>query len=328
MIITRTPFRISFAGGGSDLPSFYEKHEGCVLSASLNKYMYIIVHPSFSKDETIVKYRKMEIVKDIADIQHPIARQVLMDHNLSGVEVASVSDIPAGTGLASSSAYTVGTLNAVGAYVGKIHSQERLAHDACEVEITKLGEPIGKQDQYGVAVGGLKFIRFMTNGNVAVTPIVLAKDTLEELNGNLMMFYTGNVRSASSILSEQNKNVSDQAKFNNLVKMTELTYELKDALQNNDLTSFGSILHKGWMLKRELANGITNPLIDKYYDIAMENGALGGKLLGAGGGGFLLMYVPKERQDKLRNALSDLSLMDFSFDHDGSKIIFVGDKTW
>ena len=142
------------------------------------------------------------------------------------------------------------------------------------------------------------------------------------------MFYSGNVRSASSILSEQNKNVSDQAKFNNLVKMTELTYELKDALQNNDLTSFGSILHKGWMLKRELANGITNPLIDKYYDIAMENGALGGKLLGAGGGGFLLMYVPKERQDKLRNALSDLSLMDFSFDHDGSKIIFVGDKTW
>ena len=328
MIITRTPFRISFAGGGSDLPSFYTRHEGCVLSASINKYMYVIVHPSFDKSETIVKYRKMEIVKDLGELQHPIARQILQDYNLSGVEIASISDIPAGTGLASSSAYTVGAINAVSTYVGKIRSNERLAKEACEVEIEKLGETIGKQDQYGVAVGGLKFIRFMKDGNVQVTPILLPRETLHTLNDNLMMFYTGNVHSASAILKEQSANTSQDAKFNNLVKMTELAYELRDALTANDLTSFGQILHQGWMLKRELASGITSPEIDYYYDLALQNGALGGKLLGAGGGGFLLFYAEKDKQKAVLDALSELMYVPFQFENGGSRVIYYAPEVY
>ena len=187
MIITRTPFRISFAGGGSDLPAFYERHEGCVLSASINKYMYIVVHPAFNRDTTTIKYMQTETVGNVRDIRHPIAKQVLLDYNLSGVEIASIADVPSGTGLASSSAYTVGIIHAVSAFCGKYRSQEKIAHDACEVEIDKLGEPIGKQDQYGCAVGGIKFIRFMSNGDVDVEPVILSKKCENELNSNLLM---------------------------------------------------------------------------------------------------------------------------------------------
>lgn len=329
MIITRTPFRVSFAGGGSDLPSFYHRHEGCVLSTSINKYMYITIHPSFNRAETIVKYNKTETVRDIHKIQHPIARQLLLDSKLDGVEIVSTADIASGTGLSTSSAYTVGLIHAINAYKGKYWSQEKIARRACELEIEELGEPIGKQDQYGVSVGGLKFIRFLPDDTVTVAPVVLMQETKQKLDENLLLFYTGITHSAGEILKEQNANiVSEDQKFNNLVRMTEQAAEMRDALVAGDLNRFGDLLNEGWQLKRELASKITSPEIDRYYDIAMECGVRGGKLLGAGGGGFLLFYCEKERQKRLRAALSDLSELRFSMEQEGTKVIYVGEKDW
>ena len=329
MIITRTPFRVSFAGGGSDLPSFYHRHEGCVLSTSINKYMYVTIHPSFNRAETVIKYSKTESVQDVHKIQHPIARQLLLDSGLDGVEVVSTADIVSGTGLSTSSAYTVGLIHAINAYKGKYWSQEKIARRACELEIEELGEPIGKQDQYGTAVGGLKFIRFLPDDTVTVEPVLLSRETQEKLNENLLLFYTGIAHSAGTILKEQNANiVSEERKYNSLVKMTEQAYEMKHALIAGDLNRFGELLNEGWNLKRELASKITNPEIDRYYDIAMENGAMGGKLLGAGGGGFLLFYCEKNKQKRLRAALSDMAELRFSMENEGTKVIYVGEKDW
>ncbi len=329
MIITRTPFRVSFAGGGSDLPSFYRRHEGCVLSMTINKYMYVSIHPTFNRDETVVKYSQTEIVRDVRAVQHPIARQLLLDYGIDGVEIVSTADVPAGTGLSTSSAYTVGLIHALNAFRGKLCSQERIAREACELEIEKLGEPIGKQDQYGTAVGGLKFIRFNSDDSVEVEPLAVSRQKLSELEGNLLLFYTGLTHSAGEILQEQNKNVAgEDKKFQNLVKMTELAYELREAVVAGKLDDFGRILNENWLLKRELASQISNDKIGKYYDLAMANGALGGKLLGAGGGGFLLFYCPKEKQKRLRSALSDLWELPFAMESSGTKIIYVGDKDW
>ena len=329
MIITRTPFRVSFAGGGSDLPSFYHRHEGCVLSTSINKYMYVTIHPSFNRAETVIKYSKTESVQDVHKIQHPIARQLLLDSGLDGVEVVSTADIVSGTGLSTSSAYTVGLIHAINAYKGKYWSQEKIARRACELEIEELGEPIGKQDQYGTAVGGLKFIRFLPDDTVTVEPVLLSRETQEKLNENLLLFYTGITHSAGTILKEQNANIaSEERKYNSLVKMTEQAYEMKHALIAGDLNRFGELLNEGWNLKRELASKITNPEIDRYYDIAMENGAMGGKLLGAGGGGFLLFYCEKNKQKRLRAALSDMAELRFSMENEGTKVIYVGEKDW
>lgn len=329
MIITRTPFRVSFAGGGSDMPSFYRRHEGCVLSMTINKYMYVSIHPTFNRDETVIKYSKTEIVHNVREIQHPIARQLLLDYGIDGVEIVSTADVPAGTGLSTSSAYTVGLIHALNAFRGKLCSQERIAREACELEIEKLGEPIGKQDQYGTAVGGLKFIRFKSDDSVEVEPLAVSRQTLDELEGNLLLFYTGLTHSASEILQEQNQNVAgEEQKFQNLVKMTELAYELRESVVAGRLEDFGRILNENWLLKRQLASQISNDRIGKYYDLAMENGALGGKLLGAGGGGFLLFYCPKEKQKRLRSALSDLWELPFAMENSGTKIIYVGDKDW
>ena len=329
MIITRTPFRVSFAGGGSDLASFYRRHEGCVLSTSINKYMYVVIHPTFNRDETIIKYSKTETVHNCREIQHPIARQLLLDHKLSGVEIVSTADIPSGTGLSTSSAYTVGLIHALYAYQGKFCSQERIAREACELEIDKLGEPIGKQDQYGTAVGGIKFIRFLQDDSVEVEPLVLRGEIKRQLDDNLLLFYTGMTHSAGEILKEQSANViSADDKFRNLIKMTELAYELREALMDGKLDRFGEILHENWLLKRELASKISNGVVDRYYDIAMKNGALGGKLLGAGGGGFLLFYCPKEKQPRLRSALSDLVELPFHMEQSGTKVIYIGEKDW
>ena len=329
MIITRTPFRVSFAGGGSDLPSFYRRHEGCVLSMTINKYMYVSIHPTFNRDETVVKYSQTEIVRDVRAVQHPIARQLLLDYGIDGVEIVSTADVPAGTGLSTSSAYTVGLIHALNAFRGKLCSQERIAREACELEIEKLGEPIGKQDQYGTAVGGLKFIRFKSDDSVEVEPLAVSRQKLSELEGNLLLFYTGLTHSAGEILQEQNKNVAgEDKKFQNLVKMTELAYELREAVVAGKLDDFGRILNENWLLKRELASQISNDKIGRYYDLAMANGALGGKLLGAGGGGFLLFYCPKEKQKRLRSALSDLWELPFAMESSGTKIIYVGDKDW
>lgn len=329
MIITRTPFRVSFAGGGSDLPSFYHRHEGCVLSTSINKYMYVSIHPTFNRQETCIKYSKTEIVDDVRKIQHPIARQLLLDRKISGVEIVSTADIPSGTGLSSSSAYTVGLINALNAFSGKYASQEKIAAEACDVEINRLGEPIGKQDQYGTAVGGMKFIRFLPDDTVEVEPIVMKNSLKKELDDNLLMFYTGQSRSASNVLKEQGVNMaSEEDKFRNMVRMTELAYEMRETLVNGDLSRFGDILHENWMLKRSMASKITNGVVDKYYDIAMASGAKGGKLLGAGGGGFLLFYCEKEHQPRLRSALSDLVELPFSMESGGTKVIYIGDKNW
>lgn len=296
---------------------------------TINKYMYVSIHPTFNRDETVVKYSQTEIVRDVRAVQHPIARQLLLDYGIDGVEIVSTADVPAGTGLSTSSAYTVGLIHALNAFRGKLCSQERIAREACELEIEKLGEPIGKQDQYGTAVGGLKFIRFKSDDSVEVEPLAVSRQKLSELEGNLLLFYTGLTHSAGEILQEQNKNVAgEDKKFQNLVKMTELAYELREAVVAGKLDDFGRILNENWLLKRELASQISNDKIGKYYDLAMANGALGGKLLGAGGGGFLLFYCPKEKQKRLRSALSDLWELPFAMESSGTKIIYVGDKDW
>lgn len=325
MIITRTPFRVSFAGGGSDIPSFYEKHGGCVLSTAINKYMYISVHPSFNAKETSLKYSKTEIVEDIDKIEHKYFKQMLKMMNLEGLEIVSTADVPAGTGLGSSSSFTVGVLHALYSYKGKFVSKEKLAKEACEIEIEHLGNPIGKQDQYAAAYGGLNFYEFRKDGSVIVEPVIMKNSAQRQLESNLMMFYTGQLHSASAILKEQSSNITKGDKELNQLKMCDLARTLRDELQNNHVDVMGEILHEGWELKRTLASGISNPLIDECYDVARKNGAIGGKLLGAGGGGFLLFYVPEEKQRQVKEAIG-LPQLPMAFDRQGSAVIYVGDK--
>lgn len=325
MIITRTPFRVSFAGGGSDISSFYEKHGGCVLSTAINKYMYISVHPSFDRKETVLKYSKRETVLDIKDIEHNYYRQVLMNLGVSGVELVSTADIPSGTGLGSSSSFTVGLLHALYCYKGKYVSKERLAAEASEVEIEQLGNPIGKQDQYAAAYGGLNFIEFQKDGSVFVEPVIMNHESFQMLESNLMMFYTGQLHSASAILKEQKQNITSGQKEANQVKICELARILREELQNNNINAMGEILHQNWLLKKTLANGISNPAIDDAYEKAISAGAIGGKLLGAGGGGFLLFYVPQDKHNAVKNTIN-LPLLPMSFDRQGSAVLYVGDK--
>lgn len=327
MIITKTPFRVSFCGGGSDMANFYEKYGGCVLSTSINKYCYISIHPYFNENQTLLKYSENELVDSPDQIKHRIFRQVLTDMGIHGVEISSTADIPGGTGLGSSSTFTVGLLNTLNCYNGKFVSKDKLAKLACEVEIEKLGNPIGKQDQYGAALGGLNFIKFNQDGSVSHEPILMDGKTYKKLQKNLLMFYTGTTRSANTILAEQTKNITSEDKARNLLKMCGLAKDMKVALENNDISSFGNILDEGWQLKKELASGIANPAIDEAYEIAMKNGALGGKLLGAGGGGFLLFYCEEEKQDQLKKAIG-LRELDFSFERDGTSVIYIGDKYW
>ena len=327
MIITKTPFRVSFCGGGSDLPSFYEQFGGCVLSASINKYMYISIHPYFDSKQTVLKYSQTEMVDDLSGIQHKIFNCVLNEEQLGGVEITCTADIPAGTGLGSSSSFTVGLLHTIAGYRGKYVAKPKLAARACEIEINKLGNPIGKQDQYAAALGGLNFIRFNQDGGVSHEPIVMKPETKRELQNSLCMFYLGSMRSANEILSEQKKNMSNAQKTDNLRKMCALTENMKVSLEDNDLSEFGSILDASWKLKRELASGISNPEIDVLYEKAIRAGATGGKLLGAGGGGFLLFFCELEKQERLRLALA-LRQMRFAFDNDGTSVVYIGDKYW
>ena len=327
MIITKTPFRVSFCGGGSDMANFYEKYGGCVLSTSINKYCYISIHPYFNENQTLLKYSENELVDSPDQIKHRIFRQVLTDMGIHGVEISSTADIPGGTGLGSSSTFTVGLLNTLNCYKGKFVSKDKLAKLACEVEIEKLGNPIGKQDQYGAALGGLNFINFNQDGSVSHEPILMEGKTYKKLQKNLLMFYTGTTRSANTILAEQTKNITSDDKARNLLKMCGLAKDMKVALENNDISSFGKILDEGWQLKKELASGIANQAIDEAYEIAMKNGALGGKLLGAGGGGFLLFYCEEEKQEQLKKAIG-LRELDFSFERDGTSVIYIGDKYW
>ena len=323
MIITKTPFRISFAGGGSDLASYYEQFGGAVLSVSVNKYVYLTLHPYFFKDGYLLKYSKTEDVVGIDEIKHPIIRNVFKRFKIKGVDFSSSADIPAGTGLASSSAFTVGLIHLCNAYCDTYMTKEEMAELACEIEIKDLKEPIGKQDQYACACGGLNFIDFYKDGVVSVEKLFLTSENYHGLENNLLMFYTGETRAAGDILAEQNKNtINDKAKINNLHKMVKLAHELKEELLKGNIDSMGEILHEGWNYKKELAGGITNSEIDSYYDLAMKNGAIGGKLLGAGGGGFLLFYVKDEKKEQLRKSLSSLKELPFKFDNKGTNVIY------
>lgn len=327
MIITKTPFRVSFCGGGSDIADFYREYGGCVLSTTINRYMYLTIHPYFDAGKTALKYSQNEIVSNISDIQHSIFHCVLNEKNISGVEISSTADVPSGTGLGSSSSFTVGLLHMLYCYLGKYVSKSKLAEEACQIEIEKLGAPIGKQDQYAAAYGGLNFISFHKDDTVSVEPVITRRDTLQQLQENLIMFYTGLTHDANKILSEQKQNIGQKEKTQNLIRMCELARDMKHSLECNQLSTFGAILDESWQKKRELAGSISNQKIDDLYEIAMQNGARGGKLLGAGGGGFLLFYCPKEKQALLREKLK-LRSFSFQFEHDGSSVVYIGDKYW
>lgn len=323
MIISRTPFRISFAGGGSDLPSFYRRTEGAVLSTSIDKYVYIAIHPFFEPCQIQLKYSKTELVQSVEKIEHPIFREVLQLYKLAGVDINSIADIPAGTGLGSSSSFTVGLLNAVRAYLGQVSGDEQLAQMACDVEINRIKSPIGKQDQYAAAYGGLNFIMFNGDETVNVEKIIISPQKKLELEDNLIMIYVGGKHSANEILSTQQKNYDDNKKFDNQKQMVRLAYDLKHSLESNNIDDFGYILHEGWLLKRSLTSSISNSNIDDIYNLGLASGATGGKLLGAGGAGFILFYCPKEKQNDFRAKMSSYREMSFKFDNFGSKIIYI-----
>ena len=326
MIITRAPFRVSFCGGGSDIPAFYEKYGGCVLSTTIRKYMYLNIHNYFYHDKISLKYAKSEEVNKYDDIQHKYFRQCLRDFQISGVEITSMADIPAGTGLGSSSSFTVALLHLLYAYKGVYVSKYKLAKDACEVEIEKLGEPIGKQDQFAAAFGGLKFYEFLPNGFVNIEPIIMSRDSYRKLEKNILMFYIGGEHSASEILKVIGKNTElpmIDKKISAQKKMCDIARTLKEELQKNNIDVIGELLHENWKLKRTLASGITNPLIDETYEKALNAGATGGKLLGAGGAGFMIFYVPEERHSSVRAALASLREMEFEIDNSGASIVFV-----
>jgi D-glycero-alpha-D-manno-heptose-7-phosphate kinase len=329
MIGTRTPFRISFAGGGSDLRSFYCRQPGCVLSTSINKYMYIMVHPFF--DQRIqVKYSKTELVNSIAHIQHPIVRVALEQFGLEGIDINSIADIPAGTGLGSSCSFTVGLLHALFTYAGKYASKDQLAKNACHIEIDVLKDPIGKQDIYSAAYGGLNLITFYPDETVQVEPVVMPHGRKTALQENLCLFYLGGARAAGDILAEQQQNIHrDKRKADLVLCMAELARQLRISLVNGEISDMGPILDENWHLKKQLSGQISDQWIDSCYDTAKQNGATGGKLLGAGGGGFLLVYCEKQKQDKLRASLGDLREMKFAFDSVGTQVIHYEDnKVW
>ncbi len=325
MIISQTPFRVSFAGGGSDLPAYFCKHGGAVVSTAIDKFVYVTVSKKF--DESLrVSYSRTEEVERANDLKHPIVRESMRLLGIEGgLEITSVADIPSkGTGLGSSSSFAVGLLHALQATMGRYVSAELLAKQACCIEIEKCNEPVGKQDQYAAAYGGMNFIRFLKDGAVQIEPIVLPSGGREMINKNLMLFYTGLTRSASEILSVQSEALKSKSKTEeSMHKMVSYAEELRDELWRGNFDSLGGILHENWLLKRSLTSGITNEQINTWYDNAMAAGALGGKLLGAGGGGFLLFYAPSEKHQAIASALPELRKIPFNLEPRGSRIIFV-----
>jgi len=321
MILARTPFRVSFAGGGSDLPAFYRRKAGAVVSCTIDKAMYIAIHPYFH-DKIRIRYSRTEDVSNVADIAHPIVRECLDLIGIErGMEIASFADVPAGTGMGSSSAFAVGLLHALYAHAGKAPSAARLASAACEIEIKRLDAPNGKQDQYAAAFGGLNFMRFNEDGGVEVEPVRCENATLDALSRRLMLFYVGQERQAAPILAEQSRNMSDRKMFQRVEEMVELATTLREQLEKGVLEAFGAILDRGWQLKRGLASGITNDVVESRYRCAREAGAEGGKLLGAGAGGFLLLSCRPEMQPQVREALAGLREMSIALTSTGSRIL-------
>jgi D-glycero-alpha-D-manno-heptose-7-phosphate kinase len=325
MIVSCAPFRVSFAGGGSDIPAFYSRNRGAVLSCAIAKYSFILIHPFFSATKYHLKYARTELVDGVDEIQHPILREALhMQATDPGIEIVSVADIPGGTGLGSSSAFTVALINALYAHRRIFAPKETLAREACTLEIERLGEPIGKQDQYAAAYGGINLIEFERHGGVTVQPLLLTPAISSELEGNLLLFYTGRQRDAREVLSHQVTAIeNDDVVVSQMRRMVDLAYEMRDLLLAGDLDTFGLALHRGWQIKRGLSTHISTSDIDQMYAQARCAGALGGKLAGAGGGGFLLLYCPKPAQARVRAALHGLQSLEFRFDWGGARIGFA-----
>ena len=327
MIISKTPLRISFVGGGSDLASYYKYRPGAVITTAIDKYIYITVNKKFDK-KIRASYSKTEIVDQVYELKHELIRQCLRMVGIDGgIEITSISDIPSeGTGLGSSSSYVVGLLNALYAFVGKHVNAERLAREACKIEIDILKKPIGKQDQYIAAYGGLQYVQFNPDESVYVDPIICLSKTKKEFESHLLLLYTGLTRSADAILAVQNKNMKNKtSKRNTMEKMVSLTKKMQTALNKNKLASIGTLLDKNWMLKKTMAEGVSNTSIDTWYNTAKKHEAMGGKILGAGGGGFLLLWAEPERHEEITQSLPELIQMPIKLEPQGSKIIFVSE---
>jgi D-glycero-alpha-D-manno-heptose-7-phosphate kinase len=324
MIITRSPLRVSLGGGGTDLASYYSEHGGFLVAAAIDKYVYITKHTTF-QEEIIIKYSKLERVSSVNEIEHPIVREAL---KLVGVtephiELTSMADIPGGTGLGSSGSFTTALLKALHAFKKNLVSPAELAEQACDIEINKLGEPIGKQDQYIAAVGGITAFTFHKDGRVEFRPCKIAEETLYNLEDNLLLFFTGYSRSASAILKDQNdrSKKSDSAMLDNLHFTKELGYKSLACLEAGNLEEFAMLMDVHWQRKKVRSSGMSNVQINQWYDHAMANGALGGKLIGAGGGGFLMFYAGDKK--KLRHAMREKGLQEvrFRFDFEGTKVV-------
>jgi len=322
MIISRTPLRVSFVGGGSDLPTFYERYGGAVLSMSIKKYVYLSIHEYFEPQGCILKYSEIEKPRTADEIQHRIIQQVFRDLSIDRVDFNSSADVPAGTGMGSSSAFTVGLLNLCFGYRGEYVSRAKLAELACEIEIEKLREPIGKQDQYGCALGGVNLIDFHPDGSVTYESVPVTIEQRLRMEQNLVMFYLGGTRSASKLLLEQSRSTAESPQVvENLKAMVNQARALRAELcQNVDV--LGPYLHEAWVRKRSLSAGISNPVVEQAYERALAAGATGGKLLGAGGSGFLLLYAPGSARDAVAEALATYEMHPVHVDTAGSTIIY------
>lgn len=321
MIITKTPLRISFVGGGSDLKDFYYKIDGKVISATIDKYVYVIVKERFD-NKIIIDYTKREVVDSIDEIKHELVREAMRKTGVkNGIEIITPADIPSeGSGLGSSSTVTVGLLHALYAYKNQIVTKERLAKEACEIEIDILKKPIGKQDQYAAAFGNVNTITFKKNESVKVENLNLCDEQIRKFGSNILLFYTDKTRRADTILSEQKRNTIDKSEI--IKKMVDLVDPFAENLKSKKYDKLGELLNKNWEYKKKLASKISNGDIDDMYQTALDAGALGGKISGAGGGGFMLLYVPRHKQDNVREAMKDYRELPFMIDKYGSRIIF------
>lgn len=326
MILTRTPFRVTLGGGGTDLPSFYREHGGFILAVAIDKYMFLNVNTPIVDDKIRVHYTASEMVDHVDEVQHTLAREALRYFGITnGIEIVSIADIPAGTGLGSSSSYLVGLLNALHALFQDQATPQKLAEEACHLELDVLKKPIGKQDQYMAAFGGLTTLDIRPDGRVCVTRLELDVDLVESLEHNILMFYTNEMRDATGILKKQDEatRAKDRNVVNSLCEIKDIGLEISAAISKGNLRRFGELLDVHWQSKKRLSEGISSPHIDAWYEIAKQNGAIGGKISGAGGGGFLTLYC-EEHKTRLRQAMHAAGLRElkFRFDFEGSKVVF------
>lgn len=325
MIIVRSPLRISLGGGGTDLPSYYEEREGFLITAAVNKFVYITIHENFA-DEMWIKYSKTEKAHSANTIRHPIFRECIrmLDMDGGAFEIQSMADIPAGTGLGSSGSFTTALLKCLHEYKGELVDTETLAQEACEIEMGRLKEPIGKQDQYIAAYGGMKTMWFRKDGSVEVEPLHVSKETYYNLEDNLVLYFTGFERSASQILKEQDDKTkaSDADMKANLDQVKQMGLDSKDAFEKGDLRTFADIMNHHWEMKKKRSGKMSNPKIDEWYDYAVNNGALGGKLIGAGGGGFLMFYAEDKVRLRSRMQKTGLKEVRFRFEKQGTRLVY------